>query len=97
MTTLEYVRDYYLPLIGIFPDTEIYKNLCGAVGSAEDKEDFAVAQKAIAQAFDDLTNFINQRSDPRVKSFDIINRYFNRLRYMLNEDFSLNLPYQYFH
>lgn len=88
MTTLEYVKDYYLPLLGVFPDTEVHKNLCIAV-EMNNKDD-------IVNAFDGLVEFIKLQSDPRIKSFDVINRYFNRLRCMLNDDFKLHLPYQYF-
>lgn len=88
MTTYEFVRDYYFPLMGIFPDTDIHKAFCLSVESGGDD---------LCNSFNDLVNFINLKSDPRVKSFDIINRYFNRMRCMLNDDFNLNLPYTYFH
>ena len=89
MTTLEYVKDYYLPLLGIFPDTDMHKNLCLAVEIGD--------KQVLCKAFDDLVEFIKLQSDPRIKPFDVVNRYFNRLRCMLNDDLKVNLPYLYFH
>lgn len=85
LSLVEYITDYYFPLMKIesFLRTEVGKNLILAV-ETRDKDN-------IIKSYECLVENIKN-----INKFEKINKYFNRFRVDLNNEFGLSFNYIYF-
>jgi hypothetical protein len=86
MSSLQsYIKDYYFPLMKI-QDTSLINPLILFIEN-NDKE-------GIIKTYDEIVEFI--KNDVPKEKYENINKYFNRFRVDLNNDFGLTFNYIYF-
>lgn len=87
MSIIDYIEDYYLPLMNIDKNCSFIQNLFLYI-KAGDKIN-------VEKSYYDLVDFI-KTSDYSENQMQLINQHFNRMRFDLSSAFELAIPYIYF-
>jgi hypothetical protein len=87
MSIIDYIEDYYLPLMNIDKNCSFIQTLFLFIKAGD--------KKNVEKSYYELVDFI-KTSEFSENQMQLINQYFNRMRFDLSSAFDLSIPYIYF-
>jgi hypothetical protein len=86
MSLIDFIEDYYLPIMKIDKNIPCIQSLFLAITNGD--------KLGVEKSYYELVQYI--KNEVSIDIYPVINLYFNRMRYEIYTSFDLNLQYIYF-